>query len=228
MKISAEIAKLESLYEQGILTEDELNASKEALLFPYIDSDRKSRVSYVIFALFLGIFGAHNFYAGRWKRGLCQLLLTLLTCFIGGFFVKIWALVNIFTIKTDGNGKPFIPGKKLDYILGTLAYLIYFLLLVVGILSGIGLVAVGYRVDRYIQSVQHTASTHYISFPTKCVELVPMDENIGFENCMVYPDGRMVLGHVAENIQDRLLLNPKVKRINPSTIMIPADYGREQ
>ena len=65
MKISAEIAKLESLYEQGILTEDELNASKEALLFPYIDSDRKSRVSYVIFALFLGIFGAHNFYAGR-------------------------------------------------------------------------------------------------------------------------------------------------------------------
>ena len=68
----------------------------------------------------------------------------------------------------------------------------------------------------------------YISFPTKCVELVPMDENIGFENCMVYPDGRMVLGHVAENIQDRLLLNPKVKRINPSTIMIPADYGREQ
>lgn len=228
MKISAEIAKLDALYEQGVLTEDELNASKESLLFPYIDPERKSRVNYVIFALFLGIFGAHNFYVGRWKRGLCQLLLTLLTCFIGGFFVKIWALVNIFTIKTDGNGKPFIPGKKLDYILGTLAYLIYFLLLVGGTLIRIGLVAVGYRVDRYIQSVQHTAAIHYISFPTKCAELVPMDENIGFENCMVYPDGRIVLGHVAESLQDRLLRDPKVKQINPSTIMIPADYGREQ
>ena len=99
MTIYEEIDKLASLQDRGILTEDEFLIQKEALLYPNIDPERKSRVGYVVFALFLGIFGAHNFYVGRWKRGLCQLLLTILTCFIGAIIVKIWAIINIFTIK---------------------------------------------------------------------------------------------------------------------------------
>ena len=38
----------------------------------------KSRLVYIILAIFLGGFGVHNFYAGYTKNAVIQLLLTLL------------------------------------------------------------------------------------------------------------------------------------------------------
>src|ERR1700709_2153686 len=41
----------------------------------------KSRVAFVLLAVFLGSFGAHNFYAGYTRKAVIQLSITLCTCF---------------------------------------------------------------------------------------------------------------------------------------------------
>ena len=67
----------------------------------------KSRVTYVLLALFLGTLGIHNFYAGRAGSGVAQLLITLLTCGIGGLVTGLWALIEACAVTTDGHGVPF-------------------------------------------------------------------------------------------------------------------------
>ena len=69
----------------------------------------KSRGIYILLALFfLGMLGAHNFYAGRYLRGALQLLCT---CILGWFVVGlvitfIWVLIDLFTVTEDGDGVP--------------------------------------------------------------------------------------------------------------------------
>jgi TM2 domain-containing membrane protein YozV len=66
-----------------------------------------SRVLYVVLGLFFGCLGVHNFLAGYTRKGIIQLLITLCTFFFGAFFVAIWALIEIFTVKADADGVPF-------------------------------------------------------------------------------------------------------------------------
>ena len=87
---------------------------------------QKSQLIYVILALFLGAFGVHNFYANRWGRGLIQLLLTIGTGFVGSVISSLWAIVNIFSIETDGDGRGFILNPIAKYICGGLGILKYF------------------------------------------------------------------------------------------------------
>jgi TM2 domain-containing membrane protein YozV len=61
----------------------------------------KSRVSFVLLGVFLGIFGAHNFYAGYMKKGAFQLCLTLFTCFYGAAISWVWALVEVCLVQKD-------------------------------------------------------------------------------------------------------------------------------
>jgi TM2 domain-containing membrane protein YozV len=61
----------------------------------------KSRVSFVLLGIFLGIFGAHNFYAGYMRKGAFQLCLTLFTCFYGAVISWIWALVEVCIVHKD-------------------------------------------------------------------------------------------------------------------------------
>lgn len=66
----------------------------------------KSRVLYVVLALFLGGLGVHNFYAGYNGRGAAQLVISLVTGFAGGFFlVAIWSFVECFVVNTDAHGR---------------------------------------------------------------------------------------------------------------------------
>lgn len=72
----------------------------------------KSKLVAGLLAIFLGGLGVHNFYLGQTKRALIQLLVSLLTCGIGGTAMSIWALVEgIFILmgrdgyKTDAEGK---------------------------------------------------------------------------------------------------------------------------
>ena len=52
----------------------------------------KSMAVYLLLCWFLGIFGAHRFYAGKIGTGICMLLLT---CSIFGIFITgIWALID--------------------------------------------------------------------------------------------------------------------------------------
>lgn len=67
----------------------------------------KSKVAYVLLGLFLGIFGIHNFYAGYFGRGIVQLLLTLLSCFILGIVTGLWALIEVCVVDKDANGISF-------------------------------------------------------------------------------------------------------------------------
>lgn len=69
----------------------------------------KSKLSFMLLAFFLGGLGIHNFYIGNSKRGVLQLVLWLVTIWFGiGFAVWIWALVEMFTVKTDAWGRPLV------------------------------------------------------------------------------------------------------------------------
>ncbi len=69
----------------------------------------KSRLAYIVLALFFGTLGIHNFYAGRTGSGIFQLLITL---FLGWlivplFIVVFWVLIEIIAVSKDGNGVAF-------------------------------------------------------------------------------------------------------------------------
>lgn len=107
-----------------------LQAMKDGSLRP------KSRVGFVLFAIFLGALGIHNFYALRIKSAVAQLLLTLFTGVALGaatglayatkwawwlengwlvaavveplvvLGVWIWSIVEICVVDRDGRGVP--------------------------------------------------------------------------------------------------------------------------
>jgi TM2 domain-containing membrane protein YozV len=64
----------------------------------------KSRVAFVLLAVFLGSFGAHNFYAGYTKKAVIQLCLTICTCFWASIVTWIWAIVEACTVMRDDDG----------------------------------------------------------------------------------------------------------------------------
>lgn len=66
----------------------------------------KSRGVYIILALFFGLLGIHNFYAGRFLRGALQFIITAaLGWFVIGLVITfLWVLIDMFTVTTDGAG----------------------------------------------------------------------------------------------------------------------------
>lgn len=70
-----------------------------------MDKSDKSRWLFVLLAILLGQIGIHNFYAGHNFRGICQLVLTLITFgYIAGFMMFLNVLEAIF-VTEDGDGK---------------------------------------------------------------------------------------------------------------------------
>ena len=68
----------------------------------------KSRLAYILLAIFLGGLGIHNFYAGYTKKAVIQLLLTLLLGWTGiaALVVLIWIILDIIQVTADANGVP--------------------------------------------------------------------------------------------------------------------------
>ena len=66
----------------------------------------KSKVAFVLLGVFLGSLGIHNFYIGRTKQGVIQLLITLLSAGMLSLASWIWAIVDICTINADASGVP--------------------------------------------------------------------------------------------------------------------------
>ncbi len=56
-----------------------------------------------ILAIIIGVFGVHKFILGYQKEGLIMLLITILTCGIGGAVISIIGLIEgiIYLTKTD-------------------------------------------------------------------------------------------------------------------------------
>lgn len=76
---------------------------------------QKSRMTFILLGLFLGVLGVHNFYAGYIGRGIGQVLISvfaiLSVCvFLGMPFiiVEIWALIEICLVTKDATGQKFI------------------------------------------------------------------------------------------------------------------------
>jgi len=69
---------------------------------------QKSRGVYIILALLLGLIGIHNFYIGRYGSGAFQLIFTVALgwTIIAPIFVFLIVLIEMFTVKTDGKGRP--------------------------------------------------------------------------------------------------------------------------
>ena len=72
----------------------------------FVGNGQKSKTVYILLAIFLGAFGIHNFYAGHNNKGVCQLLITVLSCGYLGIISWIWAIVDIIITSLDGNNIP--------------------------------------------------------------------------------------------------------------------------
>lgn len=66
----------------------------------------KSRTVYILLAIFLGMFGLHNFYAAKPGSGVIQLALTVLLgwILIGLLINLFWIVAEVFSVDTDGTG----------------------------------------------------------------------------------------------------------------------------
>ena len=64
---------------------------------------QKSRLVVLLFAILLGVFGAHNFYLGFTGKAVAQLLITLLSFFLLAFIPAIWALIEGIIMFADEN-----------------------------------------------------------------------------------------------------------------------------
>lgn len=78
--------------------------------------EQLSRTVYILLALFLGGFGAHNYYAGYSKQGGLQLAGTLFGCAAAVVMpilvvlpacIGLWVLMDIFSTNKDAKGVSF-------------------------------------------------------------------------------------------------------------------------
>ena len=67
----------------------------------------KSRTAFIVLGIFLGAFGAHNFYAGYTGKAVGQLCLTILSLFYLSIISWIWAVVEVCMINKDSAGIEF-------------------------------------------------------------------------------------------------------------------------
>ena len=73
-----------------------------------IEKKQKSRRLYIILGLLFGYLGIHNLYANRRAEGIAQLILLLLFFWtlVAPVAVYVWGVVEVFTVKVDGNNNP--------------------------------------------------------------------------------------------------------------------------
>ena len=69
--------------------------------------DQKSKIAAGLLGLFLGAWGIHNFYLGNTNRGIIQIIVTIVTCGVGGIWGFIEGIMILAgSINTDANGVP--------------------------------------------------------------------------------------------------------------------------
>ncbi len=77
-------------------------------IIPGYVSPPKNRAAYILLGIFLGFFGAHNFYAGYTVRGAIQLAITICTLFTGSIISWIWAIVEVCIVDRDSQNVEMI------------------------------------------------------------------------------------------------------------------------
>ena len=71
------------------------------------NAEQKSKLVAALLGIFLGAWGIHNFYLGDTKKGIIQIVVTIVTCGIGGLWGFIEGIMILCgSINTDANGNP--------------------------------------------------------------------------------------------------------------------------
>ncbi len=65
----------------------------------------RARLTFILLGIFLGAFGAHNFYAGYGRRGSFQVVLTLVSCFQLAVITWLWAIVEVCVVSRDAEDR---------------------------------------------------------------------------------------------------------------------------
>ena len=87
----------QQMMQQNAMNQQMINQMKE------MNNSDKSRLTYILIALFLGPWGIHNFYVGHSGRGIIQLILGL--TLIGCCITVPWCIIDMICTKRDGYGK---------------------------------------------------------------------------------------------------------------------------
>ena len=66
----------------------------------------KSKLAAGLLGSFLGAYGVHNFYLGKTSRGVAQIIVTLVTCGVGGIWGLIEGILCLCGQYTDVDGLP--------------------------------------------------------------------------------------------------------------------------
>ena len=80
---------------------------------------QRQRIIYILFGLFFGQLGIHNFYAGYPGRGIAKIVLTFICGVIAGsvddfpgivFFIipVAWILFELFSVTKSADGRPMV------------------------------------------------------------------------------------------------------------------------
>ena len=102
-------SKKEKPIEPEVMDEKDVKRTQTQKSNP--QREPKSKLIAGLLAIFLGVFGIHNFYLGYTNRGVTQLLLTTVgsLLFVGPFIAWVLALIEAIQIltgkiNTDSNG----------------------------------------------------------------------------------------------------------------------------
>ena len=90
----------------------------------------KSGIIYIVLAFFTCVIGLHNFYAGYYKKGLVQLVLTIISpfcLFVPMLIVALWGTGEMLLVNHSANGVQFRGNQVIIWglRLAGLAFLIY-------------------------------------------------------------------------------------------------------
>lgn len=124
-----DIAQLDELKAQGKISQADYETQKKAIYKKAMreaegNVSAKNGIIYILLAWFLGVTGVHNFYVGRWGRGLVQLVLSLtswLFMFIPLLVVAVWVFFEILFVNKDVHGVRFSGSRRVIVALRIIA-----------------------------------------------------------------------------------------------------------
>lgn len=72
-----------------------------------VNAPVKSKIVAGLLGVFLGMFGAHNFYLGKTSKAMTQLLMTVLSLGILSFVSEAWGFIEGIMILSSQTGSPW-------------------------------------------------------------------------------------------------------------------------
>lgn len=125
--------ELKALKARGAVNEQQYELLKQRLARKIVSERRvkaysKSGAIYIILAFVVGAIGVHNFYAGYYKRGWTQAVLTIVSplfAFLPLVLTAGWAFVELMLVNKSANGVLFKGNRLLIWGLRILAVVVF-------------------------------------------------------------------------------------------------------